>query len=356
MATDPVHAWLLRLCDPEGCHAWPEQRLAAGQAVALLELAAWHGVTGAVLANLATLFAAGDRNAFSTTQSPAEEAAVDAAIDEARQNWFTFVAGSLALRQRASDVLAALEARSIPAVVIKGEDFADRLYSPSGLRPFRDIDLMLPREALADAAGVMAALGYREVVEQGRHVSNYGEQAWDSGTGPEARVELHWNLINSPAQRRQSTLPYEALFPETVSATVSESVESDRRTMPRATPAAMLLIAAVHAVLGHRFDRLQHLCDIRQICRGAAGPVDIDWLREAAGRCRVTNSLTGALEVTSRLLTDFSTADVARKLGMRWATSVPWRLLIGDSTLLEPTKPLNKLRRTAVREWMKRAA
>jgi hypothetical protein len=356
MAADPVHAWLLRLCDPEGCHAWPERRLDAAQAVALLQLAEKHGVAGAVLANLSSLFADGDRDAFVATRSSADEAAVDAAIDESREAWFIFMAGSLAMRQRTGELLDTFRARDIPAVVIKGEDFADRLYSPPGLRPFRDIDLMLPRERMADAAGVMAALGYREVVEQGRHASGYGEQAWDSVRGPDARVELHWNLITSPAQRRQSSLPFEALFAANGLGSATERVEAGSRTVPRAAPAAMLLIAAVHAVLGHRFDRLQHLCDIRQICRGAAGAVDVDWLREAAGRCRVTNSLAGALEVTARLLADFSTAHLARQLGVRGAASIPWRLLVGDSTLLRPTKPLNKLRRTAVREWMKRAA
>jgi hypothetical protein len=348
MLCDPVHLWLLRLCDPAGSSFWPARRLDPAGLTRLLRLADEHGVTGAVLANVNAIFAGeGRQRLLRESAQPSDGHALDAALRDARQRWFDFLAMTLSLRQRARQVRDAFRSAGVPAALVKGEDFADRLYRPSGLRPFRDIDLMLPREAMPDAARIMAALGYREVRGQVKYQSDYGEQTWDSLTAPRTRVELHWNLINSPAQRRHSSLTYESLQ--------WEQTTLDGQPALRATPAAMLLIAAVHAVLGHRFDRLQHLCDIRQICRAQAGPVDVDWLRGAAAQCGTAASLQGALEVSARLLQDSAAGGVRQRLGLPVAIS-PWRWLVRDSTLLRPETAINKLRRTAVREWMKRAA
>lgn len=344
MPRDPVHAWLMRLSDPCGAGDTPAMRLDPEGMARLLALADEHAVTGAVLLNVGRIRAemGADRIIRCTACSVPD---VEAAIDAIRDRWFSFSAQSLMLRQRTSRIAAALAAADVPAGIIKGEDFADRLYPTAGLRPFRDVDLMLPRERMPAAASVMESLGFREAA-CGRHAGDYGERTWDSGDRPLTRVDLHWNLINSPAQRRNSSLPCEA-FAWTAPAGTG---------LLRTTPAAMLLIATVHAVLGHRFDRLQQLCDIRQICRGAAGPVDVDWLREAAARHGVQTAVAGGLEVTVRLLDDDATADVHRRMKGCRATRVPWQLLVDESTLLEPGRPIARLRRTVVREWMKRAA
>lgn len=348
MARDPVHAWLLRLCDPQGATGIPARRLDPAGMTRLLALADAHAVTGAVLDNIGRIAAAMGRDRLVRGSSAADAATVDAAISAAWDRWLGFAAQSLLLRQRAVQIMAGLTEASVTAGLVKGEDFADRLYASAGLRPFRDVDLMMPREAMPAAAGVMESLGYREAA-CGRHAGDYGERTFDSAERPLVRVDLHWNLINSPAQRRRSSLPYEAFHWETVPGRTGSRI-------PRTTPAGMLLIAAVHMVLGHRFDRLQQLCDIRQVCRGAAGPVDVEWLQDAAVRCGVEASVAGALEVTARLLGDEATDGVCRRLVRRNVATVPWRLLVRESTLLEPVRPMTRLRRTVVREWMKRAA
>jgi hypothetical protein len=344
MPRDPVHAWLLRLCDPVGVDVIPTTRLDPAGIARLLELADAHAVSGAVLANIGRITAAMGRERI-LQDAAGSTAAVESTISAARDRWFGLNVQSLILRQRTAGIVAALAGADVPAGVIKGEDFADRLYPAAGLRPFRDVDLMVPRGGMDAAAAAMASLGFREA-GCGRHAGDYGERTWDSADRPFVRVDVHWNLINSPAQRRRSSLPTEA-FPWKPAAD-----GPPRRT----TPAALLVIATVHAVLGHRFDRLQQLCDIRQVCRGAAGAVDVEWLREAAVRHGVETAVAGGLEVTARLLQDDATADIRRRFEGRGARRVPWRLLVHESTLLEPERPFARLRRMAVREWMKRAA
>lgn len=345
MSSDPVHAWLLRLCDPEGAAGIPTTRLDPAGMTRLLTLAGEHAVSGAVLASIGRITALAGRDRIVRGGPAAAGATVDVALAASRDRWFGLNVQSLLLRQRTSRIVAALAAADVPTGIIKGEDFADRLYPAAGLRPFRDVDLMVPQERMAAAAAVMESLGFREA-GCGRHAGHYGERTWDSDDRPLVRVDVHWNLVNSPAQRRRSSLPTEA-FPWT---------SSDGSAQLRTTPAALLVIATVHAVLGHRFDRLQQLCDIRQICRGAAGPVDVDWLRETAVRHGVETAVAGGLDVTARLLEDDATADVRRRFEGRHAGRLSWRLLVDESTLLEPERPVARLRRTVVREWMKRAA
>jgi len=274
------------------------------------------------------------------------QAALETALEPARRRWFALAAMSLHLRGRAAEAMLALQARGLPAALIKGEDFADRLYARPGLRPFRDVDLLLPREAMGEASAVVRQLGYREVQSGAKYEEGYGERTFDSFAAPRVRLELHWNLINSPSQRRRSSLGFDDLQWEA-------SPPGGQRRL-RASPASSLLVAAVHAVLGHRFDRLQHLCDIRQICRGAAGAPDLKWLREAAGRTGTRAPLAAALEVTARLLGDSASRRALGRLRLGRAAA-PCRWLVTGPTLLRPYTPWNKFRRTLVREWMKRA-
>jgi len=344
MTRDPVHAWLLRLCDPAAVVGIPATRLDAAGMMRLLSLAEGHAVSGAVLANIGRIAVARGRDSILRDEAGAT-AAVEAAIAAARDRWFGLSVHALLLRQRTARIAAALAEANIPAGIIKGEDFADRLYPAAGLRPFRDVDLMVPQGGMAAAAAVMESLGFREA-GCGRHAGHYGERTWDSADRPLVRVDMHWNLINSPAQRRRSSLPTEA-FPW--------KFRADGMLL-HTTPAALLVIATVHAVLGHRFDRLQQLCDIRQICRGAAGPVDVEWLRDVAVRHGVETAVSGGLEVTAWLLQDDATAAVRRRFVGHGGRGVPWRLLVREATLLEPERPVARLRRMVVREWMKRAA
>lgn len=347
MADVTLHNWLLRLCDPEGYGRLPRRRLRAAQLPDLLELAWEHGVAGAVAVNLGALLKReGPPRLLRSPDVRDTRRTVAAAVASAKGKWLNFVATSLFLRRQTAAIQDAMTRLGQPNVVIKGEDFADRLYPHSSLRPFRDIDMLLPRAATATVAPVMSQLGYAPVAEIQKHDEGYGQEMWKSATGPNVTVELHWNLINSPSQRQHSSVVFEDL-----------QIEAASRVGPqrRLTPAAMLLVATVHAVLGHRFDRLQHLCDIRQICRGAAGAIDVDWLRVACRQTGTRTSVDMGLEVTERLL-DVPECHVLRRQLQLGSNRVVSRLLVRKQTLLAPYTRASKFRRTALREMVKRAA
>lgn len=334
-------SWLLRLCDPEGCEELPHVRLDATEMGKLFEAAEQHGVLGAVAAHVQQMVEEESLRQLAVDATAATAARQE--LEQAQTSCINQVAMTLLLRARTQELVTAIREHDCPVAIVKGEDFADRLYDQPGVRCFRDIDLMVPRVLVEDLASIMIDQGYTFVRPAGSYNQQYGERTWDSVTRPLVRVEYHWDMITCPSQRRRSSLPFEALYWE------------DRGPSVQAAPDSMLLIACVHAVISHRCDRLQHLCDIRQICRGRAGHLDIERLRESAIRCGITSAVCGALEVSSRLLRDSSCFEVLTQLRLP-RVAIPWRILVSEASLLEPERRSSRLRQMVIREWMKRTA
>ena len=114
--------------------------------------------------------------------------------------------GAILRRELASVEPLVREACGAPPVLIKGPGVAQRLYPDPTLRPFADLDLVVPRDRLTDAAeGLGAELGYRPVKEPwpgyGQHIGHHigverflGKQR--------LKVELHWRLADDPVADR----------------------------------------------------------------------------------------------------------------------------------------------------------
>ena len=194
---------------------------------------------------------------------------------------------------------------------------------------------------------MIQSLGYAVVEGDRKYAADdYGQISYFSTSAERWSLELHWNVINSPAQRGQCSLSWndmEFLPPQ-----------SDG---PRLlTPNSLLILAAVHACVGHRFDSLQQLCDIRQICRGAAGPIDAARLPAACVRLRCVTAMSWSLDLVARmfacaearkLLSDETFAAAAR--GGAWSTIKP-------QTVLRPQTLGSRLRRSLARKRLKTAA
>jgi hypothetical protein len=95
-------------------------------------------------------------------------------------------------------LLSAFASESIPCIVLKGVDLAQRIYPDSGLRPFQDLDLLIRESDLNSARGILARAGYRKLPSQlpsylmrqyHFHLPFYHRP---SGT----LVELHWALAD----------------------------------------------------------------------------------------------------------------------------------------------------------------
>jgi putative nucleotidyltransferase-like protein len=341
-------AWLLALADPEGVRQkLPSQRLSQDACKSLLARADVHGVLPAVLMNLKGLIQRRGTEQVVAGRVDSKSSLL-ALFEHARSQLRQQTAATLLLRHRADEALAALHDAGIPAVLIKGSDIADRLYPHAGLRLFRDIDILTPRPRFAEAERVLAKLGYRPRAEDvGKVEQDYGERGWQHVKNPQCVVELHWDVVNCPSQRRASSLGYDDLQ--------FEPVPGGGPLEVRLSPASMLLLMALHAAIGHRFDRLQLLVDLCQASRGRAGSIDEDWLRSTMRQTGGATSLAMGLHLAERLIGESACGDLRRRLGLRDVGPVG-RLLLRRSTVLQSASTVGKLQRTGIRELLKRAA
>ncbi len=120
---------------------------------------------------------------------------------------------SLRQEHEALLVLQALAAAGIEVILLKGADLHLRLYDDPAIRPMADLDLMIPRAALAKARAALGRLGYglspdsldprpgfREHFRAGLHFKKTKEAS--------LMVDLHWQI---EAVANFYRLPYASL-------------------------------------------------------------------------------------------------------------------------------------------------
>ncbi len=332
MARGGFERWFLRLADPEGRHEareWP-----AGLDVhGFCRFADWHGVLPALVRNA-------ERSAAEEAAG-ASRAGIELLREVADEILRPRIGLCMLLRKRLGAIETAFADKNIPAVVIKGRTFADRLYPDPALRPFTDLDFLLPREAFDAAGGVLTALGYRRASQSGgKYPGKYAEETWRREDAADWAVELHWNLVNSPPLRRRCSVAFGDLARDTAAP-------------PRLSSSSLLLVAAVHAAMSHRFDRLQPLCDVLQAARGTAGPLDAESLRDTASRTGSRLALATALDLAAAAFEEPACRDLADSL-MPVRGSCLARHLITPTTVVHSRRALAGIRRQLFRELLKR--
>jgi hypothetical protein len=342
------YSWLLALADPAplatpvspgrspaGCpDPLPERPMRPADLAAVCDLAMRHGVLPTVLANLARATAVRGRAAvFKNPAGPAEAET----LRNAERTVIQQTGLVMLLRRQAAEITAALAKASVPVAILKGPDFADRLYPNSALRLFSDIDLLIRKDDIGPSETIMRGLGYEPSDASMKYDTGYGERGWRRPKSPGGLVEIHWNLVNSPTLRK----------------TVSVEWADLQMEAGRLSPASILLAAAVHAATSHGFDRLQMLYDTAQTVRGAAGPVDEKWLADTAVRTGSVLALETALRLAGDLLPEPRCAAMLERLSL---PPVSWfsRATLSPGTVLRAHAAVDGLRRQAFRELLKR--
>lgn len=347
MLTRWTASWLTALADPLGARPpLPEHRLKPRALERLLRLAETHGVLPAVASNLRQVAqSAGAERIIRTSGGASAQENLSAALKGPQETLLERTALSLVVRRQSEELLDALRRRDVPAVVLKGTEFADRLYPIASFRPFIDADVLVPPAALSDVRAVMQQLDYLPKPTKMKYNSGYGEQSfWRKGR-PGGAVEIHWNLVNSPTLRRGVSVEFEDLQFEG-----SQAGSSGR---PRLSPASLLLIAAVHGATSHSFDQLRLLCDVCQAARGAAGEVDADWLSDAAKQTGASLALTAGLGLAGRIFREPKCDRMLQRLGLA-GRDYAWRVLLSPGVVLRAQTRIDSLRRTLFRAMLKR--
>ncbi len=312
---------LVALSEPDDRRAAPPPAVPRGSHLrALLDRADRHGVLPAVLRNLRAM------------DVPAED------LGDARRRLLNRTALTLKLRGQLTELLPALAAAGVVPIVLKGPVFAERLYGEPALRPFTDLDLLIDRACWPAAERAMRSLGYRARHEAGRkHAAAYGEETFDRTDPTAGSVELHWNLVNSPALRAGLSVTYDDLG-------------GGGRDLPAE---ALLLIAAVHGAASHQFDRLGLVWDVALAARGAAGGVDVDALAAMIARTGAARAMRMALHLADVVLGQRAARVLARQLHLGRPGALE-RALLSGGVVLNPDGPFALARRLGFRQRLKR--
>jgi hypothetical protein len=118
-------------------------------------------------------------------------------VEEVGPELLRSVSRVLKIDATAASVLTALEAASVPAILLKGSTL-DFLHAGRRPRSYVDVDVLVPFDRVSDAESVLAGLGYRNALEGFRpdEGSDHGEH-WIRPGAP--AVDLHHKLGGSTA-------------------------------------------------------------------------------------------------------------------------------------------------------------
>jgi hypothetical protein len=199
------------------------------------------------------------------------------------------------LRQELPEIEPVIaEACGTRPVLLKGPSVADRFYPDARLRPFADLDLLVPRARLRATVDAAASLGYEPLEEfapgfaeaHGHDVHvrrRRGSQVTD--------LELHWRIGDDPAT---SVLDHDRLSSSAVSLEVAGA-----GVLAPSIP-DQLLCLAVH-LLSDRAKRLVWVNDLALTADAASEP---DWQRafESADEAGLGWVMHRALDYAARHL------------------------------------------------------
>jgi hypothetical protein len=249
---------------------------------------------------------------------------------------------ALSMERTVETVHAALGASGIPALLLRGPAVSKRYYPAETLRFFRDIDLLVPKDRLQQAAEVLRSLGYKP----DRDLDYWGKRGeWPFSDGTRI-VELHWEAYPSPFDELDG-LRGEELWQG------HDTIEVGSANVACLSRDHLLLSSMLHAAYEHYFDRLVRFVDIRQMVKRDGDAVDWDRI---GGMIRTTGTslaLVKELECMDPVL-PIPVPDSWRK-GLRasafWKTAAD--LVLPNDAVISGKKRFHSLRRRLFRSVLK---
>ncbi len=327
-----LNRWLIALSDPQGEIPLPKGCVSPAWLESLVALSEYHGTTPAFRSNLPRL-----------KKLPGGDAdSIDALCNTLGATCLAQTAQCMVLARYGRDIETRLREANLPGVVFKGPALATAVYPTPALRTYTDIDLLVPREAVAPIRDVLTGMGLTPQQDYKADLKHdhdhYGEEVFSAvaPSGMSVCIELHWNLVNSPSVQKGISATYDDLVSDG-----AVSLESQ------------LLIATVHGATSHQFDRLKFLVDTLQVLRAGAGQFDLAALGALINRTRAA----GVVAMGCWLVDSLFGVDLGRALMTKLHLPTPrWldrRLLSANVLLQSAPSALAKSRKNLYRQRLK---
>jgi hypothetical protein len=165
-------------------------------------------------------------------------------------------------------LVEALGRSGVDAVVMKGPALAVSLFGDVGLRPFDDLDLLVPAAQVAEAQRVLRELGYRSAYEEPR--------AWDEWVRRNCEEAPYWNAAENVVcdlhwQLRSESYSFVVTQEELRGRLETIDIAGTRyRTLGAEDTLSFLLVHGAQ----HGWSALGWLADVAELVRARPG---LDW-------------------------------------------------------------------------------
>jgi hypothetical protein len=290
----------------------PSARLRGVDAERIVRAARHHGAAGYLYAALRDT---GDRQT------------ADPALVDALATAYHLGLG-IAMRTTADlgTAAATLDGAGIPWMVVKGPAL-ERLHPEPGMRPYDDVDLVVPARSFAEAMDALDADRSRTLDRNWRLVRREQRGQVHLVMPHGSLADLHWHLVNR--DRAPFAIPMEELFERV------RHVDVGGPAVPTLDPTDTVIHACLHDYLsgGHR---LIWMKDLERAL--AIDPPDWDSLVERAHAWRVAVPVAAMLSRAARLLEAAVPQEIPAALG----TPVRRRLDRAGTRFLRPERSTGK--------------
>jgi hypothetical protein len=262
-----------------------------------------HGVLPAVTRNLRKILTCiGARSIGSDPDADVLIRRTLAALDER----LVLVTGhSLLLAHHERRITSAIRKKGLDGFAIKGPVFARRLYENVSDRSFTDIDILVSPQSLRATAEILYRLGFVEAQSSHKECSVQSEFKWLLSGNDAILVEIQTDLVHSNVSDSRLHLTF-----------------ADMQVAGNGNPedaTALLLVAAVHGIAGHQFERLQPAVDVLQAVREQGGAIDETRLIRAASATGAKEAVQTALDVVAGIFDEPQASRLANLLKpSRW--------------------------------------
>jgi len=215
----------------------------------------------------------------------------------------------------------ALNKNNISFLVLKGSVFIHDLYEEPAVRPYYDIDLLVPPHLVDKTEGILVSLGYKfycplirtfDCIPLGRTPKSMGEKCFTSQVTRKLfkRFHNHFPYVLPREDRRLPVDLHWQLFRPGVLKTEPASVwnhtreiKFDNLTFTTLSPEASLLYLATKiAADGPEDFSLGRVCDFCGYLKFFEGKTDLQTLEKTAGEWDAKNYLSLSLRLAKKLL------------------------------------------------------
>ena len=220
-----------------------------------------------------------------------------------------------------SPILGLFQQHGIPTMLLKGAALTLLHYRDFGLRPMRDLDILVPEECAIEAVSLLEAEGWSRktlpAVKLTDYYFSYPHSA-EFSRGPKENFDLHWHVL------------YQATFAGADKPfwDVSVPVDLEGYATRALCPTDQLLHACVHGIGWNNIPPMRWVADAWVVLESS----QIDWARliRIATDCRVILHLRDGFrylvrtlnaEIPEEVLQELESAPVTREEELRYQTS-----------------------------------